>query len=166
MHIAPRYVVNSANSYDPQLVIAKKERDSPSLVACRAFTTLLSITHEWTPPARPTCYRRTTTRSSIVLACNSFAYITTRIRVFTVECCPRQNPAFGNETVYRVQNTRHSETLEKEPFAERKTLDKDGSRQKAVSGCLQLMAVSLYRGPKADTRQSRFFAECQITGTR
>jgi hypothetical protein len=68
---------------------------------------------------------------------------------------PRQSPALGKEVAYRVQDTQHNEAL-----------GKDGSRQRAVSGRLQLTAVSLCRGPKADTRQSRFFAECQITGTR
>jgi hypothetical protein len=82
------------------------------------------------------------------------------------ECHPRQSPTLGNDPVYPVQDTRHNEALGKEPFVERQTLGKDGSRQRAVSGCLQLTAVSLCQGPKADTRQSRFFAECQITGTR
>jgi hypothetical protein len=85
---------------------------------------------------------------------------------YFAECRPRQSPTLGNETVYRVQDTRHSEALDKEHFAERQTLGKDGSRQRAISDRLQLTAVSLCRGPKADTRQSRFFAECQITGTR
>jgi hypothetical protein len=35
----------------------------------------------------------------------------------------RQSPALGNELVYRVQDTRH-----------KKTLGKDGSRQRAISG--------------------------------
>jgi hypothetical protein len=85
---------------------------------------------------------------------------------YFAECRPRQSPALGNETVYRVQDTRHSEALGKEHFAEWQTIGKDGSQQRAVSGRLQLTAVSLCRGPKADTRQSRFFAECHITGTR
>jgi hypothetical protein len=72
----------------------------------------------------------------------------------------RQSPALRKELVYRVQDTRHSEALGKDCFAERQTLGKDGSRQRAVSGRLQLTAVSLCRGPKAGTRQSRFFAEC------
>jgi hypothetical protein len=72
----------------------------------------------------------------------------------------RQSPALSKELVYRLRDTRHRETLGKDCFAERQT------QQRAVSGCLQLTAVSLYRGPKADTRQSRFFAECQISGTR
>jgi hypothetical protein len=38
--------------------------------------------------------------------------------------------------------------------------------KRVVSDCLQLTAVSLCRGPKVGTRQSRFFAECQISGTR
>jgi hypothetical protein len=64
-----------------------------------------------------------------------------------------QSPALGKELVYRVQDTRHSEELGKECFAERQTLDKDGSRQRAVSSRLQLTAVSLCQGPKAGTRQ-------------
>jgi hypothetical protein len=78
----------------------------------------------------------------------------------------RQSPTLGKELVYRVRDTRHRETLDKYCFAERQTLGKDGARQRAVSGRLQLTVVSLCRGPKADTRQSRFFAECQISGTR
>jgi hypothetical protein len=78
----------------------------------------------------------------------------------------QQSPALGKELVYRVQDTRHSEALGKECFAERQALDKDGSRQRAVSGRLQLTVVSLCWGPKADTRQSLLFAECQICGTR
>jgi hypothetical protein len=76
------------------------------------------------------------------------------------ECRPRQSPALSKEIIYRVQDTRHSEALGKERFAETQTLGKDGSRQRAVSGHLQLTAISLCRGPKVDTRQSRFFAEC------
>jgi hypothetical protein len=78
----------------------------------------------------------------------------------------RQSPALGKELVYRVPDTRHRETLGKYFFAEWQTLSKDGARQRAVSGRLQLTVVSLCRGPKAGTRQSRFFAECQISGTR
>jgi hypothetical protein len=55
----------------------------------------------------------------------------------------RQSPALGKELIYRVQDTRHSQALGKDCFAERQTLDKDGSRQRAVSGRLQLTAVSL-----------------------
>jgi hypothetical protein len=77
-----------------------------------------------------------------------------------------QSPALGKDLVYRVQYTRHRETLSKDCFAERQTLGKDGARQRAVSGRLQMTAVSFCRGPKAGTRQSRFFAECQISGTR
>jgi hypothetical protein len=83
-----------------------------------------------------------------------------------VERRTRQSPALGKELVYRVEDTRHSEALGKECFAERQTLGKDDSRQRTVSGRLQLTAVSLCRGPKAGTRQSKFFAECQISGTR
>jgi hypothetical protein len=45
--------------------------------------------------------------------------------------------------LYRVLNTRHRTALGKDKFAERQTLDKGGSRQRAVSG-----------RPKADGRQS------------
>jgi hypothetical protein len=51
-------------------------------------------------------------------------------------------------------------------FTECRALGKDGSRQRAVSGRLHLTVVSLCRESKADTRQSNFFAECQITDTR
>jgi hypothetical protein len=78
----------------------------------------------------------------------------------------RQSPALGTELVYRVQDTRHRETLGKDCFVERQTLGKDGARQRAVNGRLQLTAVSLCRGSKVGTRQSRFFAEYQIYGTR
>jgi hypothetical protein len=78
----------------------------------------------------------------------------------------RQSPALGKERIYWVRDTRHREALGKYYFAERQTLGKDGARQRAVSGRLQLTAVSLCRGPKVGTRQSRFFAECQIYGTR
>jgi hypothetical protein len=78
----------------------------------------------------------------------------------------RQSPALVKELVYRVQDTRHSEALGKDVFAERQTLDKDGSRQRSVSGRLQLTSVSLCQGSPAGTRQSRFFAECHIDGTR
>jgi hypothetical protein len=78
----------------------------------------------------------------------------------------RQSPALGKELVYRVQDTRHRETLGKAVFVEGQTLGKDDSRQRAVSGRLQLTAVSLCQGPKAGIRQSRFFVECQIPSTR
>jgi hypothetical protein len=61
----------------------------------------------------------------------------------------RQSHALGKELVYRVQDTRHNEALGKDCFAEWQTLDKDGSRQRAVSGHLQLTAASLCRGPLA-----------------
>jgi hypothetical protein len=53
-----------------------------------------------------------------------------------------RNPALGNELVYRVQDTRHRQTLGKDMFAECQTLSKGGARQRAVSG-----------HPKADGRQ-------------
>jgi hypothetical protein len=77
-----------------------------------------------------------------------------------VESRTRQSPALGKELLYRVQDTRHSEALSKNYFAERQTLDKDGSRQRAVSGRLQLTAISLCRGPKSGTQQSILFVEC------
>ena len=48
----------------------------------------------------------------------------------------RQSPKLGKDLIYRVQDTRHSPTL-----------GKDGSRQRAVSGRLQLTAVSLCQVP-------------------
>jgi hypothetical protein len=54
----------------------------------------------------------------------------------------RQSPALGKELVYWVRDTRHREALDKYCFVERQTLDKDGARQRAVSGRLQLTAVS------------------------
>jgi hypothetical protein len=83
-----------------------------------------------------------------------------------VERRTRQSPPLGKELVYRERDTRHSEALGKDSFAECQTLGKDGSRQRSVSGRLQLTSVSLCRGPPAGTRQSRFFAECHIAGTR
>jgi hypothetical protein len=65
----------------------------------------------------------------------------------------RQSPALGNELVYRVQNTRHRNTLGKDMFAEWQRLGKGGPRQRAVSDRLKLTAVSLCRGPKVGTRQ-------------
>jgi hypothetical protein len=53
----------------------------------------------------------------------------------------QQSSAFGNELVYRVQDTRHRNTLGKYMFVECQTLGKGGARQKAVSG-----------RPKADGR--------------
>jgi hypothetical protein len=46
----------------------------------------------------------------------------------------RRIPAFGNELVYRVQDTRHRRTLGKNMFAECQTLSKGGARQRAVNG--------------------------------
>jgi hypothetical protein len=74
----------------------------------------------------------------------------------------RQSPALGKEHIYRVRDTRHREALGKYYFDERQTLGKHGARQRAVSDRLQLTAVSLCRGPKAGTRQSRFFVECHL----
>jgi hypothetical protein len=71
------------------------------------------------------------------------------------ECGARQSLTLGKELVYRVKDTRHSETL-----------GKDGSRQRAVRGRLRLTFASLCRGPQAGTRQNRFFIECQIASTR
>jgi hypothetical protein len=78
----------------------------------------------------------------------------------------RQSPALGNELVYRVQDTRHGNTLGKDIFAEWPTLGEGGARQRAVSGRLKLTAVSLCQGPRAGTQQRGFFAESQISGTR
>ena len=72
----------------------------------------------------------------------------------------RQRPALGKELIYRVQDTRHSEALDKECFVERQTLDKDGSRQRAVSGRLQLTVVSLCRVSNIWHSAKRVFTEC------
>jgi hypothetical protein len=78
----------------------------------------------------------------------------------------RQSPALGNELAYRVQDTRHRNTLSKDFFAERRTLGKGGARQRAVSGRLKLTAVNVCRGPRVGTQQRGFFAECQPADTR
>jgi hypothetical protein len=65
----------------------------------------------------------------------------------------RQSPTLGKELIYRVHDTRHSQAL-----------DKDGSRQRAVSGRQSLPSVkylalgkeSLCRVSSVDTRQSIF----------
>jgi hypothetical protein len=59
----------------------------------------------------------------------------------------RQSPTLGKDLIYRVRDTRHSPALGKDCFAESQTLGKEGSRQRAVSGRLQLTAVSLCRVP-------------------
>jgi hypothetical protein len=59
----------------------------------------------------------------------------------------RQRPTLGKGLVYRARDTRHSPALGKDCFAECQTLGKDGSRQRTVSGRLQLTTVSLYRVP-------------------
>jgi hypothetical protein len=59
----------------------------------------------------------------------------------------RQSPTLGKDLIYRVRDTRHSPALGKDCFAESQTLGKEGSRQRVVSGRLQLMAVSLCRVP-------------------
>jgi hypothetical protein len=53
----------------------------------------------------------------------------------------RQSPTLGKDLIYRVRDTRHSPTLGKDCFAESQTLGKEGSRQRAVSGRLQLTVV-------------------------
>jgi hypothetical protein len=59
----------------------------------------------------------------------------------------RQSPTLGKDLIYRVRDTRHSPALGKDCFAESQTLGKEGSRQRAVSGRLQLTVVSLCRVP-------------------
>jgi hypothetical protein len=78
----------------------------------------------------------------------------------------RQSPALGKELVYRVQDTGHSEALGKDCFAERQTLDKDGSRQRAVNGRSKADGRQPLPRAEVGTRQRTFFAECQISGTR
>jgi hypothetical protein len=74
----------------------------------------------------------------------------------------RQSPTLGKELIYRVQDTRHSQALSKDCFAERQALDKYGSRQRAVSGRLQLTAVSLWRVSNIWHSAKRVFAECPM----
>jgi hypothetical protein len=74
----------------------------------------------------------------------------------------RQSPALGKEFIYRVQDTRHSQALGKDCFAERQALDKYGSRQRAVSGRLQLTAVSLCRVSNIWHSAKRVFVECPM----
>ena len=74
----------------------------------------------------------------------------------------RQSPALGKDLVYRVQGTRHSQALGKDCFAERQALGKYGSRQRAVSGRLQLTAVSLCRVSNIWHSAKRVFAECPM----
>jgi hypothetical protein len=59
----------------------------------------------------------------------------------------RQSPALDNELVYRVQDTRHRNTLDKDRFAEWQTLGKGGARQRDVSDRLKLTVVTLCQGP-------------------
>ena len=74
----------------------------------------------------------------------------------------RQSPTFGKDLIYRVQDTRHSQALDKDCFAERQALRKYGSRQRAVSGRLQLTAVSLCRVSNIWHSAKRVFAECPM----
>ena len=74
----------------------------------------------------------------------------------------RQSPALGKDLVYRVQGTRHNQALGKDCFAERQALGKHGSRQRAVSGRLQLTAVSLCRVSNIWHSAKRVFAECPM----
>jgi hypothetical protein len=60
----------------------------------------------------------------------------------------RQSPALDNELVYRVQDTRHRNTLDKDMFAECQTLDKGGARQKAVSGRQPLLRAEDWHSAK------------------
>jgi hypothetical protein len=83
-------------------------------------------------------------------------------KVDFVEGRTRQSPALGKDLVYRVQGTRHSQALGKDCFAERQALDKYGSRQRAVSGRLQLTAVSLCRVSNIWHSAKRVFAECPM----
>jgi hypothetical protein len=59
----------------------------------------------------------------------------------------RQRPTLGKGLIYRARDTRHSQTLGKDYFAESQTLGKYGSRQTAINSRLQLTAVSLCRVP-------------------
>jgi hypothetical protein len=52
---------------------------------------------------------------------------------YFVECRTRQNPALGNEHVYREQDSRHRNTLGKNLFAECQTLGEGDARQRTVN---------------------------------
>jgi hypothetical protein len=95
---------------------------------------------------------------------NRRTIITTGIRAFA-ECffsSTQQSLALGNELVYRVQDTRHRKTLDKDMFAEWQTLGKGGARQRAINGRLKLTAISLCRGLRAGTRQSPLYRVCSL----
>jgi hypothetical protein len=74
----------------------------------------------------------------------------------------RQSPALGKELIYRAQDTRHNQALGKDCFAESQTLGKDGSRQMAVSGRLQLTTVNLCRVSNIWHSAKTIFAECLL----
>jgi hypothetical protein len=77
----------------------------------------------------------------------------------------RQSPTLGNDHVYRVQDTRYRNTLDKDSFVECQTLDKDGARQRAVSGRLKMTVVNLCRGLRVGTRQRPLY-RVPFFGTR
>ena len=74
----------------------------------------------------------------------------------------RQSPVLGKELIYRAQDTRHIQALGKDCFAEGQALGKYGSRQRAVSGRLQLTAVSLCRVSNIWHSANIVFAECPL----
>jgi hypothetical protein len=53
-----------------------------------------------------------------------------------VECCTRQSPALGNDGVYREQDSRHRNALDKVFFAECQTLGEGDARQRAINSRL------------------------------
>jgi hypothetical protein len=82
------------------------------------------------------------------------------------ECRTQQSPALGNKRVYREQDSRHNNTLDKEIFAECQTL---GKRRHSAKGRQQPSIADgryLCRAPRVGTRQRSFFAECRPADTR
>jgi hypothetical protein len=74
----------------------------------------------------------------------------------------RQRPALSKDLIYRVRDTRYSQALGKDCFPESQALGTDGSGQRAVSGRLQLTAVSPCRVSNIWHSAKRVFAECPM----
>jgi hypothetical protein len=83
-------------------------------------------------------------------------------KVDFTESHTRQSPALDKELVYRVQDTRHSEALGKDCFAERQTLGKDGSRQRAINGRSKADDSHLLPRVEVGTREKSVFTECLL----
>jgi hypothetical protein len=82
------------------------------------------------------------------------------------ECRTRQSSALGNDRVYREQDSRHRNTLDKEIFAECQTLDEWRRSAKGHQRPSIADGHYLCRATSFDTRQRSFFAECFTSDTR